>query len=222
VKRESIITRIPDRRICGERGAALVMACLLFGLASSCVEAGLSNVEGMMGGAIDETAPIEVKHADRLNYDRKNGRMEARGNVVICKGADELRADYVRVIMNTEEADAYGNVVLKRASGVWSGDRVHYNFRTKDADSDRFKIDLAPFHVAAESSQRSVSNQLLPVAGRRVHHLHERVSRRLPLSRRGEGDGRRAGAVFQGLRGGCLSRFHSRDVSAVLVLEPAR
>jgi LPS-assembly protein len=109
--------------------------------------------------SLDENTPIEVNAVD-LDYDRKNGRITASGDVVITCGLDELRADRVLVNMNTGDAYALGNVVLKRSgSDVMRSTKAQYNFRTRKSSLDDPEIDATPFHVLAEKVTRAGQNE---------------------------------------------------------------
>jgi lipopolysaccharide assembly outer membrane protein LptD (OstA) len=92
--------------------------------------------------------PLGVEtFADTLNYDREAGTLEAVGNVVIRKGYDELRASYVRFDVTTEVARAVGNVRLKRPTGVWTGDKLEYNFKTGSGAAENLTVNAAPFQI---------------------------------------------------------------------------
>lgn len=101
------------------------------------------------------TDPNQIETtANRLNYDRERGVVEGIGNVVLKRGDVELRADYVRVDVNTEQAQAFGDVTLTRGTDVWSGPKLDYNFRTGATVSEQMKLNAAPFYVRAERSER--------------------------------------------------------------------
>lgn len=120
-----------------------------------------------------ETAPVNVQSEDRstsgpkpaaveqiqtraesMSYNREKGIIEARGNVIVIKGDQELRADYVIINAVTEEADAYGNVVIKRGVEVWRGERLHYNFKMGAGDADTMSYNADPFKVSAVKVER--------------------------------------------------------------------
>ena len=107
--------------------------------------------------ATEETGAIETR-ADTLDYDRKTGWVEGRGNVTIRKGDDVLTADYVRVNVKTEDAYAYGKVILTRRDEVWQGEQLHYNFRDKSGDAAGLRGDTGPYQVDAETSERDSDN----------------------------------------------------------------
>lgn len=126
-----------------------------------------------------DSMPMDAK-ADRLNYDRATGWVEGIGHVIITKGDEQLRADFVRVNVNTEDAEAVGDVVLLKlvqsftnaASTnavsvstnihrtaaeyvtVWSGNKLKYNFKTKRGSAANMTYNVLPFYVKAKSAQQ--------------------------------------------------------------------
>ncbi len=108
--------------------------------------------------ALDNNTPIEVD-AEQLDYDKANGRITASGNVVIICGMDELHADRVLVNMNTGDAYALGNVVLKRGDSETRGTKLQYNFRTRVSSLDDPEVEAKPFRVLAEKVTRAGQNE---------------------------------------------------------------
>ncbi|OGV69368.1 MAG: hypothetical protein A2283_20165 [Lentisphaerae bacterium RIFOXYA12_FULL_48_11] len=126
-----------------------------------------------------DSMPMDAK-ADRLNYDRTTGWVEGIGHVVITKGDEQLRADFVRVNVNTEDAEAVGDVVLLKLAQpstnaastnavlvvtnlnraavqyvtVWSGNKLKYNFKTKRGSAANMTYNVLPFYVKAKSAQQ--------------------------------------------------------------------
>ena len=107
-------------------------------------------------GQADAEAQLAFdSRADRLNYDRANGIVEGIGKVIIRRGDVELKADYVRVNVETGDADALGDVTLTRGADVWTGPSLKYNFKTGAGLTSNMKITALPFYVNAESFERS-------------------------------------------------------------------
>ena len=123
-------------------------------LQSHCAHALPAQADSSSAGAGEH---IET-NADKLDYDRSSGWIKATGNVVIRKGSKELRADYVRINVKTEDAYAFGNVIFKRPGTVWTGKRLHYNFRTRMGDTGDFVSDTKPFHMISKKSQKVSGN----------------------------------------------------------------
>jgi len=103
---------------------------------------------------------IDVK-AEKLIYDRDTGWIEATGNVIILKGPEKLTADYVQVNMETEDAMAFGNVVLSRPSGTTKGERMNYNFKTDEGHSDELSGEAKPFYWVAQTTEQMSTNRFV-------------------------------------------------------------
>jgi len=101
---------------------------------------------------------IEV-HADRLEYDGDRQLLIGVGNVVVRQHGDTLRADYVEVHTETQEARARGNVYFERADRTWQGDEFSYNFQTREGDFGEFLAFNDPYYISARDSQQVSPNE---------------------------------------------------------------
>ncbi len=131
-----------------------------------CLFAGQSQGQDVLSRGLEDPAalqdasiPIEVD-ADLMEFDRASGYITANGNVVIVSGQDRLRADRVRVNVNTGNLHAHDNVVLERNGDVLRGERMEYNTRTRVSSLDAPRINAAPFRVSAGHVQRGADNTL--------------------------------------------------------------
>jgi len=106
----------------------------------------------------DYNAPIEVD-AEELDYDKVKGRITASGNVIIIYGVDELRSDKVLVNVNSGDAYALGNVVIKRNGKEIRGTKVQYNFRTRVSSIDDPDVDASPFKFKADKATQTAENE---------------------------------------------------------------
>jgi len=121
------------------------------------VRGAVPDAGSMLGGGLEAGGRIEAT-SDRMEYDKKTGVFDAQGHAVIRKGTDELVADRVKGSMESGDVDAVGNVVLRRASGTWKGDRLHYNFKTRVGDCDRFTLDLTPYQIHCDQCKKVGTN----------------------------------------------------------------
>lgn len=134
-------------------GLIVVVCCFSTARAAPDLFSGMSTQK-------DYQAPIEID-ADDLDYDKKNGRIIASGNVVITYGVDELRADKVLVNTNSGDADALGNVIIKRNGKVIKGTKVQYNFRTRISSIDDPDVDASPFKFVADKATQTAENEYI-------------------------------------------------------------
>ncbi len=93
--------------------------------------------------------------ADHVQYDRVSGWITAHGHVKVRKGPDVLEADLIRINMATEEAQAIGNVVLRRPGQVWQGKEGSYNFRTRLFLGEGVAVTADPFRCEARQIERT-------------------------------------------------------------------
>ncbi|MDD4871287.1 MAG: LptA/OstA family protein [Kiritimatiellae bacterium] len=159
---------------------ALIVLISLFGIERSVFSAVETEVMPTVSTNQQDSGQIGAK-ADRLNYDRTSGWIEGIGHVVITKGDEKLQADYIKVHVDTQDAEAVGDVVLSKmvpigtnvvstnaisidqaatnhvASEwvtVWTGNKLKYNFKTKRGSAANMTYDMRPFFVRAKSAQQ--------------------------------------------------------------------
>ncbi|MBU4312006.1 MAG: LPS assembly protein LptD [Candidatus Omnitrophica bacterium] len=83
--------------------------------------------------AEEQARPVEV-NGDQVEYLPKEKKVVGKGNVSIDYGDTLLTCDKITVYTETKDADAEGNVVLKSPTGEVRGQRVKYNFTTKQGE----------------------------------------------------------------------------------------
>lgn len=105
-------------------------------------------------------SPLETT-ADELNYDRVSGCLEARGHVRISDTTTVLRADHISINMQTQDAEAHGNVILQRGESIWKGESLTYNFKTGLGNYSDFSADMPPFKAKAEKVERAGTNTFI-------------------------------------------------------------
>ena len=107
-----------------------------------------------------EEGPVDVQ-ADEMEYEADQKLMTARGHVVVTRGKDILKADYITVRTDTQDAHAVGNVVFDREGQAWKGDEMSYNFKTRTGDFGQFNAVMTPFYVTAKDSKRTSSDEFV-------------------------------------------------------------
>jgi len=142
--------------------------------------------EAAAPAAATNAAPEVIDtQADSITYDRTTGWVVARGNVIITKGRKELRADYVRVNVQTEDAHAYGNVRLREGDEVQTADSLEYNFGEKVGEVRGLEGGSEPFRVISNESVERLGpstfvmhDTVVTTCTNREHRLHYRVKAR--------------------------------------------
>lgn len=100
---------------------------------------------------------IEV-HADRLEYNADRSLVIGIGNVMVRQHGDTLRADYLQVHTETQEAVARGNVFFDRSGRTWEGDELTYNFITRAVDFGEFQAFSDPYYIHARDFEQKAPN----------------------------------------------------------------
>jgi len=81
-------------------------------------------------GPLERLREMVDVHADRIDYQEKEGRIVASGAVRLDVGERHLAADEVTVDLNAQTVEATGHVVFAVGSNRLAGDRIEYNYRT--------------------------------------------------------------------------------------------
>jgi len=80
--------------------------------------------------AVESGRPIEV-NGDQVEFFPKEKKVVGKGNVTIDYEDVKLSCDKITVFSDTKDVEAEGNVVLITPGGEIKGERVNYNFGTK-------------------------------------------------------------------------------------------
>ncbi len=101
---------------------------------------------------------VEV-NADRLEYDADRQLLIGIGNVMVRQHGDTLRADYLEVHTETQDAVARGNVFFDRDGRTWEGQEFSYNFETRVGDFGEFVAFNDPYYIRARDSRQVSPNE---------------------------------------------------------------
>ncbi len=107
----------------------------------------------LSNGLAQQQSDLNVE-ADQLDFENEANRVTARGNVLLRKGAQSLRADVVTYNTVTEQAFARGNVVFTNQDQIWRGDTLQYNFITGKGSFPDLEMKSGPFTLNADSVDR--------------------------------------------------------------------
>jgi len=94
-----------------------------------------------------------------VEFDERSGVATDPAGVIVRYGDAELTARTVRVDRQTGETEAEGGVRLQRGQELWTGDRLRYNFLTRQMSADRFRTGVAPYFAAGEGLSANFTNQ---------------------------------------------------------------
>jgi LPS-assembly protein len=86
----------------------------------------------------------------RFEYRLGEGLLLGTNGVAIRYGDASLTAEVVWLNQQTGEAVAEGRVRILRADQVWVGERIRYNFRTRQMEAEQFRTGRPPVFAAAE------------------------------------------------------------------------
>ena len=109
----------------------------------------------------EESFKVEnLSPESQLAYDNEHHIFEWTRGVRIQYGDATLTADRVTLQELTGQVTAEGHVLLRRDKQLWSGDRIEYNFKTRQIQAAQFKIGAAPFYAAGVGLSLDQSNQV--------------------------------------------------------------
>ena len=76
-----------------------------------------------------------------------DGTLTATNGIYVQYGTFNLMADSASVNQNTGDVDADGNVRLQTTNLVWSGEHVHYNYKTYQMKTEQFRTGHLPVYA---------------------------------------------------------------------------
>ncbi len=115
-----------------------------------------------------DLTPWNIRSANddgTVEFDIESGEVVARNGVIVTYQAKdgrqaELQADNINLNQQTGEVMAQGNVFLRGEGQSWVGERIQYNFKTKDISTGSFRTGYAPIYAGGLNLQASVSNNV--------------------------------------------------------------
>ncbi len=116
-------------------------------------------------GHAQESGSLEVRAVspDALfEYEEETGTVSDPLGVSVRYGDAVLQAKRVRVNRQTGEVLAEGEVRLQRGGELWTGERLRYNFATREMQGEYFRTGISPFFAAGEGLRADLggTNQL--------------------------------------------------------------
>ncbi len=115
-----------------------------------CLFAGLRPV-----AAQETPRPIlEIEGKTDATYSETNEVLTITNGVVVkytdASGLTVLSADRASINQQTSDIFAEGAVRIQKDNETWTGERLHYNYVTKEMEGDKFRMGRAPFYVGGE------------------------------------------------------------------------
>lgn len=99
--------------------------------------------------AASASGPVEV-NGDQVEYFPSEKKIIGKGNVSIDYGDVRLTCNKISVYAETKDAEAEGNVVLKSPTGEVRGQRVKYNFETKQGEILKARMQSGDWYAGGE------------------------------------------------------------------------
>ncbi len=146
---------VPGLLLCWARPMRIraILACIsACGLACSCALAQTQNA-----------LEIESLTDDgRLDFVHTNGNVivTATTPVLVRYGGGVLTADSATINRDTGEVAAAGKVRIQRDDQLWAGDRIQYNFHTRQMQTEQFRTGRAPVFAGAYGLSGDITNRL--------------------------------------------------------------
>ena len=94
-----------------------------------------------------------------VDYDPATGISTGTNGISISYSNTLLTANSVVANSLTGEVVAEGNVTIKGRGVLWTGDRIVYNFKTQQMQSDKFKTGQKPLFITGEGLTGNQSNK---------------------------------------------------------------
>jgi len=117
----------------------------------------------VVGSCAQESAEwqIEALSPDgKVEIDLATGLVTATNRVLVRYGTTVLTADKASVNRDTGDAIAEGAVCIVHEQQVWVGQKIRYNFKTRQMHAAQFKTGKWPVFVQAEDLQGDISNRV--------------------------------------------------------------
>lgn len=92
-------------------------------------------------------------------WDFATGIAIATNGVLVKYEGSVLTADRIRINLNSGESVAEGKVRIEHDDLTWIGEQIHYNFKTREMQSDQFRTGAAPVFAAGKGLHGDLTNR---------------------------------------------------------------
>ena len=95
-----------------------------------------------------------------FEYDEETGVASDPAGIIVRYGDVQLTARTIRFNRLTSEVEAEGAVRIQQGKELWTGERVRYNFATREITANEYRAGVSPFFFAGEGLSGSLTNQV--------------------------------------------------------------
>lgn len=113
--------------------------------------------------AADEPVPLIIEARDRtgeVDFHMETGVVTYTNGVTVRYGKAILSADQATINEATTEVLAVGHVRIQHDGQVWNGDRILYNFTTRQLATTEFRTGQRPFFVSGHGLESTITNHI--------------------------------------------------------------
>jgi LPS-assembly protein len=103
---------------------------------------------------------IEPQGEGEFDYNPRTGVASATNGVIVRYGAGLLMARQVILNQTNAEVFAEGAVHIEHEGRVWNGDRVLYNFKTRELVASDFRTGQRPFFLSGPGVEVNFTNRV--------------------------------------------------------------
>ncbi|MBU0683249.1 MAG: LPS assembly protein LptD [Candidatus Omnitrophota bacterium] len=102
-----------------------------------------------------------IVDGDKVEYFEEDGRIVAKGNVVVTYGDTTLTCESIEVNTKSRKALCRGKVKIVDPNGTITGERIRYDFALKKGQAFNAEIDAFPWFGEAKESARVGDNEFI-------------------------------------------------------------
>jgi LPS-assembly protein len=116
---------------------------------------------GAVLGAEEEPVPlvVEPQGEGEFDFNPRTGVASATNGVIVRYGLATLKAQQVTLNQLTGEVLAEGKVHIENEGQIWNGDRIAYNFKTRQLSTAEFRTGQLPFFVQGPGLEVNLTNR---------------------------------------------------------------
>lgn len=107
---------------------------------------------------VTDTNAVEIT-ADKMEY--SGDLLIGDGHVAVQQAGASLQADHVTVNSKTGEIHANGNILMLREGNRWEGQKLVYNYKTREGTFGKSFMYFEPAYITADSTERISTNEFL-------------------------------------------------------------